>query len=201
MQSAYSQQVSESVCRCYMSHQCYYSVSFQQIFYRMGKEWCGLLLTIVYPLSSPVPRRRLSGENRHIRTESQWLSSDLSSFSVSKSHTFKQKQTHSTYRLMFDPNQEYMYRAFSCDVMLSSNMAASLATAINIHLWKYLFTLLWVIVSPWTPPFVVHDERVRTKCAWLPWISRSVCAIWWPCWRTAWCQWKHSIPKHTQAKH
>ena len=25
-------------------------------------------------------------------------------------------------------------------------------------------------------------------------ISRSVCAIWLPCWRTAWCQWTCSIP-------
>ena len=56
-------------------------------------------------------------------------------------------------------------RAFSCDVMLSSNMAASIATAINIHLCKHLFTLLCVMVSPRTSPFVVqaHDDRV---CAW-----------------------------------
>ena len=40
------------------------------------------------------------------------------------------------------------YRAFSCDVMLSSNMAASIATVINIHLSKHLFTLLYVTVSP-----------------------------------------------------
>ena len=35
------------------------------------------------------------------------------------------------------------------------------------------------MVSPWTPPFVVqaHDDRIRAWCAWLPWISRSVCAI------------------------
>ena len=34
-----------------------------------------------------------------------------------------------------------MYRAFSCDVMLSSNMVASIATAINIHLWKHLYII------------------------------------------------------------
>ena len=48
------------------------------------------------------------------------------------------------------------YRAFSCDVMLSSNMAASIATESNIHLCKHLFTLLCVTVSPWTSPFVVQ---------------------------------------------
>ena len=84
------------------------------------------------------------------------------------------------------------YRAFSCDIMLSSNMAASTATAINIHLCKRLFTFLCITVSPWTSPFVIqaHDDRVR---AWLPWISRSVCAIRRPSWRTSWRQWKHSI--------
>ena len=62
------------------------------------------------------------------------------------------------------------YRAFPCDIMLS---------AINIHLCKHLFTLLCVTVSPWTSFFVVqaHDDRVRAWCVWLPWISRSVCAI------------------------
>ena len=69
----------------------------------------------------------------------------------------------------------FVYRAFSCDVMLSSNMAASIATAINIHLCKHLFTLLCVTVSPWISPFVVqvHDDRVCAWCAWLPWIIRS----------------------------
>ena len=53
------------------------------------------------------------------------------------------------------------------DVILSSNMAASIATEINIHLCKPLFTLLCVTVSPWTSPFVVqaHDDRVRAWCA------------------------------------
>ena len=32
--------------------------------------------------------------------------------------------------------------------MLSSNMAASIATEINIHLCKHLFTLLCITVSP-----------------------------------------------------
>ena len=74
-------------------------------------------------------------------------------------------------------------RAFSRDVMLSSNMAASIATEINIHLCKHLFTLLCVMVSPWTSPFVVqaHIDRVCAWCTWLPWISRSVCAIRRPC--------------------
>ena len=51
------------------------------------------------------------------------------------------------------------------------------------------------MVSPWTSPFVVqaHDDRGRAWCAWLPWISRSVCAIRRPCCRTAWRQWKCSI--------
>ena len=84
---------------------------------------------------------------------------------------------------------------FSHDVMLSSNMAASIATEVNIHLCKHLFALLRVTLSPWTPLFVdqAHDDHVRAWCAWLPWISRSVCAIQWPCWRTAWSQWKCSI--------
>ena len=73
------------------------------------------------------------------------------------------------------------YRAFSCDVMPSSNMAASITTEINIHLCKHLSILLCVTVSPWTSlGFVVqavHDDRVRAWCMWLPWISRSVCAI------------------------
>ena len=90
------------------------------------------------------------------------------------------------------------YRAFSHDVMLSSNMAASIAMAINIHLCKHLFTLLCVTVSPWTSPFLVqvHDDHVRTWCAWLPWISRSVRAIRRSCWRTAWRQWKRSLVVH-----
>ena len=63
--------------------------------------------------------------------------------------------------------------------MLFSNMAASIATDINIHLRKHLSTLLCVTASPWTSPFVVqaHGDRARAWCAWLPWISRSVCAI------------------------
>ena len=74
-------------------------------------------------------------------------------------------------------------------------MAASIATEINIHLCKHLFTLLCVTVSPYTSPFVVqaHDYRMRTWCMWLPWISRSVRAIRRPYRRTAWRQWKHSI--------
>ena len=87
------------------------------------------------------------------------------------------------------------YRAFSQDVMLSSNMAASIATAINIHLCKRLFTLLCLMISPQTSPSVVeaHDDHVHAWCTWLPWISRSVCAIQRPCWRTAWHQSTHSI--------
>ena len=42
-------------------------------------------------------------------------------------------------------------RAFSRDVMLTSNMAASLATEINIHLCKHLFTLYAVKVRRHTP--------------------------------------------------
>ena len=51
------------------------------------------------------------------------------------------------------------------------------------------------MVSPWTSPFAVqaHDDSVHAWCAWLPWISRSVCAIRRPCWRTAWRHWKCSI--------
>ena len=84
------------------------------------------------------------------------------------------------------------YRAFSCNVMLSSNMAASTATEIAIHLCKHLFTLLCVTVSPWTSPFVVqaHDDHVCAWCAWLPWISRSVRVIRRPCRRTVGRQWK-----------
>ena len=52
-----------------------------------------------------------------------------------------------------------------------------------------------VCLSPCTSPFVVqaHDDCVRTWCAWLPWISRSVCAIRRPCWRKAGRRWKSSI--------
>ena len=66
-------------------------------------------------------------------------------------------------------------RAFSRDVMLSTNRAASIATTINIHLCKHLFTLLSATVSPWTSPFVVqaHDDRLRARCTWLPWISTA----------------------------
>ena len=80
------------------------------------------------------------------------------------------------------------YIAFSHD--MSSYMAASIAMEINICSRKHLFILLCVTVSSWTSPFVVqaHDDRVHTWCTWLPWISRSVCAIQRPCWRTAWCQ-------------
>ena len=35
-----------------------------------------------------------------------------------------------------------LYRAFSCDVMLSSNMAVSIATELNIHLCKHLFYII-----------------------------------------------------------
>ena len=90
----------------------------------------------------------------------------------------------------------FLSRAFSCDIMLPSIMAASIATEINIHSCKHLFALLCITVfSPWASAFVVqvHDDRMRTWCVWLPWISRSVCAIRRPCWRTAWCQWKASI--------
>ena len=80
-------------------------------------------------------------------------------------------------------------------------MAASIATKINIHLCRRLFTLLCVTVSPWTSPFLVQaqDDRARTWCAWLPWISRWACTIWRPCWKTAWRQWKHSIEQIFQA--
>ena len=94
-------------------------------------------------------------------------------------------------------SDQYIYRAFSCHFMLSSNMAVFIVTEINIHLCKHLFTLLCITFSPWTSPFVVraHDDGVRAWGMWLPWISRSVCAIWRPCWRTAWHQWKRSILK------
>ena len=69
-----------------------------------------------------------------------------------------------------------------------------IATEINIHLCKHHFALLCIMVSPWTSPFMVQaHDRMRAWCAWLPWISRSVCAIRRPCWRTAWRQWKRSI--------
>ena len=79
--------------------------------------------------------------------------------------------------------------------MLSSNIATCYSNGINIHLCKHLFTLLCVTVSSWTSPFVVqvHDDRVHAWCVWLPWISRSVCAIRQPCWKTARRQWKRSI--------
>ena len=51
------------------------------------------------------------------------------------------------------------YRAFSHDVMLSSNIAASIATEINIHLCKHHFTSLCVTVSQWT-------LSIRGSSAW-----------------------------------
>ena len=68
--------------------------------------------------------------------------------------------------MVFKP-QKKLYRVISRDVMLSSNMAASIATAISIHLCKHLFTLLSVMVSPLNSPFVdqAHDDRVREWCA------------------------------------
>ena len=41
-------------------------------------------------------------------------------------------------------NYVCVYRAFSCDVMRSSNMAASIATAINIHLCKH-YSAQWFL--------------------------------------------------------
>ena len=77
------------------------------------------------------------------------------------------------------------------------NMAASIATAININLCKYHFTLLCVMVSPWTSPIVdqAHDDRVRRTCMVrvTALISRSVCAIRRLCLRTAWHRWKRSF--------
>ena len=63
---------------------------------------------------------------------------------------------------------------------MSSNMAASIATEIKIHLCKHLLTLLCQTVSPWTSPFVVQAlyDYVCAWCVWLPRISRWVCAIW-----------------------
>ena len=49
-------------------------------------------------------------------------------------------------------------------VILSSNMAASIATEINFHLCKHVFTLLCVTVSPLTSPFVVQGhDRVHVR--------------------------------------
>ena len=63
----------------------------------------------------------------------------------------------------------------------------------------HLLTLLWVTISPWTVPFMFQAHLVHAWCVWLPWISRSVCAIRWPCWRTARRQWKRSILMHAEA--
>ena len=69
-----------------------------------------------------------------------------------------------SFKRTFLKNQdESFYRAFSCDVMLSSNMVTSIATEINIRSCKHLFTLLCTTVSPWTSPFVVQaQDRVHT---------------------------------------
>ena len=55
-----------------------------------------------------------------------------------------------------DSGKSISNRAILHDVMLSSNMAASIATAINFHLRKHLFTLFFVMVSPWTILFMVQ---------------------------------------------
>ena len=97
------------------------------------------------------------------------------------------------YKISLEPEGRYHCRAFSRDVMPSSKMAASIPTAINIHLCKHLSALLCVMVSPWLLHSLLKRmmSAVRAWCAWLPWISRSVCAIRRPCWRTsAWRQWK-----------
>ena len=52
----------------------------------------------------------------------------------------------------------WTYRAFSCDVMLSSNMVASIARTINIHLCKHLLTLLCVMVLH--EPFLAYKDKV-----------------------------------------
>ena len=56
--------------------------------------------------------------------------------------------------------------------MLSSNMAASVATEINIHLCKHLFYIIVRNGFSMNSPFVVqaHDDCVRGLCALLPWI-------------------------------
>ena len=68
--------------------------------------------------------------------------------------------------------------------------------SIPIH-QNYTMALMCIKIteSPWTSPFLfqAHDDRMLAWCVWLPWISRSVCAIRRPCWRTVWHKWKRSI--------
>ena len=82
-----------------------------------------------------------------------------------------------------------LYRAFSWHVMLSSNMVASIATKINIHLCKHLFTVLCIAVSQWTYPFVVQAHGAH-ECPGYPGQSaESDGHVGGP----SWCQWKCSI--------
>ena len=79
--------------------------------------------------------------------------------------------------------------------MLSSNMAASIATEIHTYFMQASFYIILCNV------LLLHEllhsshnnDRCRACCLWLPWISRPVCTIRWPGWRTAWHRWKRSI--------
>ena len=81
--------------------------------------------------------------------------------------------------------------------MLSSNMTAStcIATENNIHLCKHRFYI--IVHNGFSMNFSIQGSSAWWPRAcmvhWLSWISRSVCAIRRPCWRTAWRQWKRSI--------
>ena len=86
------------------------------------------------------------------------------------------------------------YKAFSRDIILSSNMAASIAIEINIH-FNMQASFYIIVHNSFSMNFSIRGSsawwsRACTWCVWLPWISRSVCAIRRPCWRTAWRQWK-----------
>ena len=84
---------------------------------------------------------------------------------------------------------------FSCDVMLSSNMAASIATEINIHLCLSISrALMCITVSLWT--FGGSSARCsRTHIVRMTAldIQVSLCTFRRPCWRTACRQSKRSI--------
>ena len=84
----------------------------------------------------------------------------------------------------------YQYRAFSHDVMLSSNMAASIATEINIHLlW---LPVLRELFHSWFKRVMIACTHVVHDCPGYPGQSAHSDGL---VGKTAWRQWKRSIGK------
>ena len=75
----------------------------------------------------------------------------------------------------------YQYRAVSCDVMLSSNMAASMLKG-NAIFMVCIASFDIMVSNSISMSFSIrgssiHDDCMRAWCAWVPWISRSALRI------------------------